>query len=378
MLALAIVLVLILFIAGGALLKVASSARMLAVRTTAEIAARTAADAGLTRAVYLMNQKLRAEEYWENSTLPAATHVPLPNSNESYSFTITGDAINGFMVRSTGRSGQITRTVNAQLGPGSMWFGVGVNQYVDVKVGVQFFTIPADSPFTILTNETAPGSILFKSGVIVPGDVAVGPGGDPEIVIVPKEETSILGETYAIAEEFEFPPVIPPSGLPYRGSIIASETVNADGQCDTINLPNTAELRIEGDVTIYVTGDVILNYDSLIHVTPGASLKLYVGGIIEAKTSSGFIDDNITATSLKIFGTPTCTAINLKAKTDFYGAIYAPSADIQLFNDADLYGAVVGKSFEMKNSGNFYYVAELGKADLNDDTAYFEIRRWWE
>lgn len=378
MLPLAVALVLILFIAGGALLKVASSARMMAVRTTAEIAARTAADAGITRAVYLMNKKLAAEKTWDNTTLPSALDISLPNSSESYSFTVTGDEINGFTIMSTGASGSVTRTINARLGPGSLWFGIGVSQTIDVKVGAQFFTVPPDSPFTILTNETAAGSILFKSGVVVPGDVAVGAGGDPEIVIVPKDETSILGQTYSIPEEVEFPPVIPPSGLPYQGSITTSGTVNADGQYDAIILPNAAVLKIEGKLTIYVTGSVILDYGSSIVITPNSSLKLYIGIGIEDKNSAGIVNETGNAGSLKIYGLDTCTKMNIKAKSEVFGAVYAPRADVQVFNSGDFYGAVVAQNFGLKNSGSFYYVAELAKASVHDDDAYFKILRWWE
>jgi hypothetical protein len=147
---------------------------------------------------------------------------------------------------------------------------------------------------------------------------------------------------------------------------------------DTINLPNSGVLRIQAPTTIYVVGPTILNNASEIFIEGDGALHLYLGGNLEDKNSTGFTNDTFDATRLKIYGLDTCLHIDLKAKSDFYGAVYAPEADIDLYNGGDFYGSIAATSFEMKNSGNFYYDRRLSEVDINDAAAVFKVVRWWE
>jgi len=47
-------------------------------------------------------------------------------------------------------------------------------------------------------------------------------------------------------------------------------------------------------------------------------------------------------------------------------------------NSATVYGAVVGKTFDMQNSGVFMYDASLRDVSMNDELVRFEIKRWYE
>ena len=47
-------------------------------------------------------------------------------------------------------------------------------------------------------------------------------------------------------------------------------------------------------------------------------------------------------------------------------------------NSATVYGAVVVKTFDMKNSGVFMYDASLRDVNINDELVRFEIKRWHE
>ena len=70
-LVLAVSMVVILSLLGLAMIRLGSNARLEAIRVTSDLVARTAADAGITQALAMMNQKLAAEGAWDNSTLPA-------------------------------------------------------------------------------------------------------------------------------------------------------------------------------------------------------------------------------------------------------------------------------------------------------------------
>jgi hypothetical protein len=221
--------------------------------------------------------------------------------------------------------------------------------------------------------------------VTVPGDVIFGPGGNAEEVIDAKDTTVIEGETYPAAETLLFPPVSPPDPLPpYAGSITDSNTiVFTDGMYDMIDVPQSGRLEITGECTIYVIGNavgvaMVLGQDSELIIRAGASLDLYLGGNLEDKNSMGVYNENPQADTFKIYGLPTCTQIDLKAKSDLYAAIYAPDADINLFNSGTFTGAIVGNSFYMKNSGVFIYDTTLASGSIDDPAAVFDLVLWWE
>lgn len=79
--------IVILLILGVGLLSLGFQARLQAIRTTCEIAARCAADAGLTKALYEMNKKLETKP-WNESSLPVSALISLPYSDTSYTYTV--------------------------------------------------------------------------------------------------------------------------------------------------------------------------------------------------------------------------------------------------------------------------------------------------
>lgn len=383
---LVVVMVIILFVIGLALIRLGLSARLQAVRSVSEISARCAADAGLTKAMHQMLSKLINEDPWDNSNLPEEAAVPLPNSYSNYSFDITGDPNNGFIVASLGRSGFAEKVVYGKLIVKSLWFGIGIREFLDVKVGVSFDTMPSGENMTIQTNSTAEGAIGLKNAVVFPGDVVVGPGGDPETVITLYKDAKITGGAYVASEELYFPPVTPPNDLLVMPTEIKLHNETKDiypaenGIYPRIYLKTTSELRIVGNVVLYVTGDLIIENGCKITITDGSSLVLYLDGKLDAKYGSAIENANNDALSLLIYGTSNCASIELFTSSDFYGAIYAPEAHIIMHNSADLYGAFISRSMEIKNTGEFvfHYDSALADVGINDETAYFALERWWE
>ncbi|MHC4645455.1 MAG: DUF7305 domain-containing protein [Planctomycetota bacterium] len=390
-LALAVLLVVLLAILGLVMIRLGSNARVQAARGASDIAARAAADAGLTQAIRMMNMKLIAERVWDNSNLPSASDVALPNTSATFSFGVKGDKASGFQVTSTGKAGFSERTVHSRLSVESLWFGIGVKQDVSVMTKTTFETLPEGSDFTIRTNSIADNAIKLYAGTAIPGDVIVGPGGDPDTAVNSKASTTITGDVYAADEEIEFPDVIVPE-LEYKGSLPAPVPGDPNlielnsthsGIYDEINLGQGQKLNIiGGEVTIYVTGDVRLHQGSellVLNNTSAPALNLYLGGNLQADQGSLIVtQEHIEeGTRLKIYGTNDCTSVVLMNSGDLSAAIYAPYADMQLKNSGDIYGAFTGNNLEMKNSGRLVFDTRLLDLGMDDDLTYM-VQRWWE
>lgn len=384
----AVVVVILLFIMGLALTRLGLNARMASARTTAEISARAAADAGFEQAIRLMNLRL-ADKPWDGSPILPVTDVELPNSDASFSYNVSDEGTY-YQITSTGKSGTAEKMVYGRLMLSSLLFGIGVKEVIDVKVGATF-SAPPDSDFAIRTNSIEDNAIVLKSGVTIPGDVICGPGGETDDVVNIKSTTVILGDSYAASDEIDFPPVYLPDDLkdetltsysyqaanPIVGSMNPADPLSI--KLDRIYIPQGGVQEIHGHCEVYVMGTTILGQSAELIITEGSSLVLYMGGDMEAKNSNGIENLNFGLPgALMIYGLDTCEHIDLKAKGDvFFGYVYAPEADLDIYAKNELAGAFVGKSFNLKNSANFTFIPPPDSGETNDPASYL-LLHWWE
>jgi hypothetical protein len=101
-----------------------------------------------------------------------------------------------------------------------------------------------------------------------------------------------------------------------------------------------------------------------IHIGPGASLTLYMGGATASINGNGVVNDTGNASAFAYYGLPSNTSINLTGNGAFYGTIYAPEADFSLKGSGktsvdDFTGASVTKTTTMTGNFNFHYDESL-------------------
>ena len=397
--AMAIVLcvVILLLIVGAGLLGVGSQSRLMGVRTSSQIAARSAADTGLTKALFTMNEQL-ADKTWNDTSLPSVTNERIPNTDLSFSYNVakstTADGNDLYSLSCAGKSGRYQKSVNATLElKGIFEYAIYVAEDMVLRNGTTISAYnqkPGDPPLQIGTKSTSSGAITAKTGVTIDGDVVVGVGGDPDTIINNTTEASISGQTYPSLINNKTPNIKVPQALvdmPSSGSILAAGTISTSAKYDSINLaadPNKgAILTIDGNVKLYVTGDIKLGNSDVLEIVdqatnPNASLVIYLGGNLITDNSGAINNLTQDPKKLKIFGLDTCTIIDFKNSGSFYGAIYAPEADVHFYNSVQVYGAVVAKSFTQDVNANFYYDMSLRIVDPLEIGVYMVIKRWSE
>ena len=375
---------------GLGLLTLALNSRIFAIRTASDIKARCAADAGLTKALFEMNKKLKVKPWSEDSLPEAVDEILLSNDNTTFTYTVTGNVSDGYVIESTGKSGHTEKTVRSVLQlQGPFEFAIFSDEGLDLKASAvvdRYNHDEDDENLKVATNSAIPDSMSLKSSAIVNGDVVVGYGGNPDEVIELKIGATITGEAYAATEIYQPPPVIPPAWLlsfPSTGTINNNTTITTSGKYDEINLGNSETITIDGAVTLYVIGDITLGNSAELVVVdeatnPDASLILYIGGDFEGKNSSNVNNMTGDPAKFKLYGLETCENIILKNSSDFYGAVYAPNAYFEMTNSAEAFGAVTAKIYEQKNSAPFSYDASLKDVTVNDEGVRFVIKQWNE
>jgi len=396
-LALMAVIGVIVAIVGLAMIQLGHHARMTAVRTVQVISARCAADAGMAEALYKMQQTLISVGTWTDAP-PSVSNISLAGSFARYGYTITGSPSGGYQIDATGTCGPMSRITHATVVVSSYWKGIGVKEtvLVDNKPVFQVYDpIGSGDIFEIHSNSTDRSAMVFKQIVTVPGDVVCGPGVSESAlpsVIDTKDQTVIMGECYSADKILEFPPVSAPLPADYleaeiRTTSAPTVTLNVGGvhQYPSIQMPNSGILKIAAPISdpnhpviVYVVGDMGMNMGAQVIVEAGSALALYLGGNLTNNNSVGFINNTNDPRRLKIYGLPTCHSIDLKNSSALYAAVYAPDADITMFNSSLFSGAVTGESFTLKESGIFEFDTRLREVNIDDPAAQFVVGRWWE
>ena len=375
--ALMVVVLIALLITGVGLLSLGMHRRSFGVKTCSGIAARSAADAGLTKALVEMNEKLKTKP-WDDSNMPYAINEPLPDSDAVFSYKVIGDRYAGYTIVSVGKYGEVVKQVSCDLAlEGPFDTAIYGNDLISLKTGTTIdgynYTKPNEC-LKIGTNSILPCRIIARSGVSIFGDVFCGPGGDPDVVIDTRSEARITGVTYALDEAFEIPPVIVPQylqNLTSVGNITENTTLSSPTRCEEINLQG-GTLTINGPVDLYCNGNFTLDTFSHLeiddsNINPDAYLNLYVNGYFMAKYSSSVNNAAKDPRKLKIYGLDSCTSFQFLIDNVFYGAIYAPNAEVALQYSVEVFGAIIGRQLTQQVSADFHYDASLKQGCVSDE-----------
>lgn len=385
-----VILILVLFLTSMTAMQIGRDSSVRSLNIRADIAARYAADAGVSRALYLMNQAL-ADGVWNTASLPSFSSEPLVGADAEYSVRVTGTLAGGYEIVSVGRSRNATRSVRAILevtNPFALNFAVLTqnNIKLDGKTLVMGYNSSDPSQTNLKadigTLSDANGTIDIKNDAVVNGNVYVGLNASPDDVVLLKSRSDVQGEL------FNQPPplpdlvtVTPPSFFINRGKLSGKTvTLNSfnSGLYSSIDISTDGCLRVEDHCVLVVTGNIVLKNSAEIQIAPNASLTLYLQGNFVGDNSAGVRNETAVPSNFKLYGTGTDQKIVFKNSMDFHGAIYAPKADMAIYNGANVYGSLIVNSFELKNSGNVYYDIALRDVSIGDEGSIFRVVRWEE
>jgi hypothetical protein len=380
---------------GMSLLSQGLNARVYSVRTSSDITAQCAADAGLTKALYEMNQKLQVKP-WNDAVLPRIVNASLNDCDAQYSYIVKGDLGSGYVITSIGESGNATRVVSATLGfKGVFDHAILTKDTLILKSDTIIDAYNSkdltdtDFDLSIGSQKTDDSTIVLNNNVIVNGDVLVGIGGDPDTAIKDQGAT-VSGDKRASTILDPLPQIEPPD-LPKKGASITAKgntvtlTSLDSGIYTAIDLQkgkNDSVLEIsEGDVELYITGNIELDQGCDIVVKDGATLTIYVDGNIVCREGSGINTEAPPeeASTLQLYATgDKQQSFDVKAKSEWTGVIYAPNADVLLYANGDAYGSIVADTFEFKAGGNYHYDEALREVTEEDEGVTFTITQWNE
>ncbi len=381
-LALVVIVLLLIGLTGLSLLGIGKHTRLKAVNATHNAIARCAADATVVHAQYLA---LKAYKTLPWPGVPAVANVPLDGTDATYSYTLTGVPSTGITIEGIGRCIQNEKRVYCRMIEKADLVGIGAEGTIDFQ---QNF-VAGGRGAVLRTNASGKGVISIKTsgtGTVV-ADLVVGPGANLSNAIDlgrgNVDQVKHNGTKSVAEERVDYPPVVVPQYLidtpkTAASNIIPPNTTTpihwGDAGSFTVKAPNNVSVFIEGNLNVGNQSDVI--------VEAGAKLTLFVDGNITGNNGVCFMsNDNsnpvAVASSILIYGTNKCTVVNLKNGAASYALLYVPSANVEFYNNATLYGAIIVNTITAKNNAAFYYIPEL-RDILNVPAKKLFVDRWWE
>jgi len=145
-------------------------------------------------------------------------------------------------------------------------------------------------------------------------------------------------------------------------------------------LNNNAQLSIDGDVTLYVTGDFNLNNSSQFKINPGGRLTLYVNGTFNVGNSATLNNSTKIPSNFTLYSrySQASGGVNFANSGSLYGTVFAPQTHIDISNSFEIYGALVANSTSLFNSAKVHYDEALKNLPTPFTTPTYSIQDWCE
>lgn len=266
-----------------------------------------------------------------------------------------GNPVNLLFARAVGRDTfDVVASATAVVTGGPTRFGiVGLDW---VRANGNFAQIDSYDP-SLGSYESQPrrhnGTVASNGNIdLGNGDVFgdARPGMTGELFQAPN--SVVTGWTAPLDFPLVFPPPSIPAGTtnlgdyrPGKAAVLAGGTAENPTLYRASGFSTNKTLAITGAVEMYVTGDVDLRGASIVNSGLPANLKIFVVG-------SGFVD--------------------IGGNSKLYAQIYAPKSDITLHGTPGFYGALIGKTLDIRGTSDIHYDESV--APLNSPRRSMLIR----
>lgn len=229
-------------------------------------------------------------------------------------------------------------------------------------------------------NNNDSNKLKIENGVLIDGDVYVGPGGDPAVVIDCSGSPGdyVTGDVgiseLSVAVDWEDQPV---NGFDVDHTYDAgSHTISSDQQFDKLTIKEDAVVTISGDVTIQCDDDFKMEDSAELRVTTGSKLTLYCAKDCDVTNQSRFnvTSGDPTAVEIYVLGTD---KMEVKDDAIVYATVTVPQDEFNLKDDAHFYGTVRAHKIKIEHRAHAHIATETGAGPPDTGTGEMRVR-WRE
>lgn len=239
-------------------------------------------------------------------------------------------------------------------------------------------TGPIYSNGDVATNSTAPGAISISSQGYVRGKAYYPKGAPPTVVSGANKVSGGIGPNPADTTFLPIPN--PPLDAVYLQPITGNTVRRLDGTVMPQPLaPGTYIVTASGGNSISLTGNDTLNVGGTGQTIFYLAGNANIGG-------NGIVNATARPTNMLIYGMkpdaasgiPGCLDIDISGNGNFYGAVYAPQADITLNGGGargSVYGSLAGKRVSFNGNGTIIHYDESLR-ELSGVIRAYQLNTW--
>ncbi len=231
------------------------------------------------------------------------------------------------------------------------------------------------------TNSVDFSAIYLDNLADVAGNAASGYESDPESVIITAPAANIDGDKYALPAPITFPSITAPL-LPWVGdySMSGTDSIFLSGEYTSFTMEANSVVTIEDDVILYITGNFYMDQNSRLDIADGASLQIIMGsGSFEMDQTATMNNLSQDPTKFVLFGTDAFTGnIYIDQNSEFYGAIYAPKAFVELDQADGFYGAIISKDIRFDQDTVLHYDKALEDLEILPSMGSWYVVKSWQ
>jgi|GEM_PF-1721346 len=192
----------------------------------------------------------------------------------------------------------------------------------------------------VYTNSVDSSGVWLNSAYIH-GDVLIGQGGDPPVVVKGKDGWVVTGSVTPQTSNIVIPAITPPawqvaSDVVFDGG---NHVIDSDLFCEDFRLVNGAVVTIQGDIRIEASGKMSLNNSSIV-VPESASLSLHVNDIALLDDGAFLNDDSEGVDRVTLYQYDIDDRVWIQQGSRFAGRIFS-SDRVEITTGATVYGSVV-------------------------------------
>lgn len=217
------------------------------------------------------------------------------------------------------------------------------------------------------------GAIVMQNAATVGGDASCATAGGISI----EGGSQVLGDTTSTADSVTLD-IVPDSEYDWardnsRAPLgFSGGGYNYNAGTKSLIIGEGGSLTLSSGV--YYFSYIKIEEDSEIKLAPGAEVTIYLTGDMIMENES-YLNPGGSPSDLMIFSDG--TSLKLENDSEFYGAFYGPNAEFKIENNTSLYGAVVAKRTILENFACFHYDRHLGNFTKGQGDG-FQVVAWRE
>lgn len=246
-----------------------------------------------------------------------------------------------------------------------------VSNSYDSSLGAYSTTNQSSTNCDVATSSTASGAITYSGGASNKGTAYAGYGGNPSTVINGAVPTNCNAMS-SLSAPITLPiPVSPLVGSTTDLNVTDRTVTLQPGAYEDLTTPTHCTVNFLPGV--YSFRNVAFGSQNTINMPASGKVVIYVSGTWDSSGGT-IVNPQSAPSTFQINGTATCTQVKVTGGNSAYYCVNAPTADVTVQGNSDVYGAFNAKTVTIAGGGAVHY--DVALRSMGTHNSYMALKYW--